>query len=178
MVVLRPPQGPNEPSTGNAAACHARCCWRCPVSPSGEDSHTGTSYGTCPADPVELSPQASPHRTCHKIGVTACSWRRPQRRPPGARPKSTMPSSASLIISGTPRPSARPHDRPQKSVSFWQVRPFGTGVPPVGDRDVPRQVVGRVLAVSKLGMVGSAIPRWTSTGRFQHSGRTWLNSSR
>ena len=45
----------------------------------------------------------------------------------------------------------------------------------------PRQVVGRVRAISKLGMVGSAMPRWTSRGRFQASascGRTVLNSLR
>lgn len=34
-------------------------------------------------------------------------------------------------------------------------------------RGVPRQVVGRDSSVSKLGMVGSARPRWTSSGRFQ-----------
>ncbi|RFA17692.1 hypothetical protein B7R23_16865 [Subtercola boreus] len=42
---------------------------------------------------------------------------------------------------------------------------------------VPRQVVGRVSSISKLGMVGSARPAWTSAGRFQaiaSCGRTWL----
>ena len=42
---------------------------------------------------------------------------------------------------------------------------------------VPRQVVGRVSSISKLGMVGLASPRWTSAGRFQaiaSCGRTWL----
>ena len=43
--------------------------------------------------------------------------------------------------------------------------------------DVPRQEVGRVSSISKLGMVGLASPRWTSAGRFQaiaSCGRTWL----
>ena len=42
---------------------------------------------------------------------------------------------------------------------------------------VPRQVVGRVSSVSKLGIVGLARPAWTSAGRFQRRaswGRTWL----
>jgi putative transposase len=42
---------------------------------------------------------------------------------------------------------------------------------------VPRQEVGRVSSISKLGMVGLASPRWTSAGRFQaiaSCGRTWL----
>ncbi|MBI5161408.1 MAG: nucleotidyltransferase domain-containing protein [Micrococcales bacterium] len=42
---------------------------------------------------------------------------------------------------------------------------------------VPRQVVGRISSCSKLGMVGSARPVWTSAGRFQaiaSCGRTWL----
>lgn len=33
--------------------------------------------------------------------------------------------------------------------------------------NVPRQVVGRISSVSKLGMAGSARPRCTSSGRFQ-----------
>ncbi|BDZ62691.1 GDP-mannose 4,6-dehydratase [Demequina sediminis] len=33
--------------------------------------------------------------------------------------------------------------------------------------NVPRQVVGRISSVSKVGMVGSASPWWTSAGRFQ-----------
>lgn len=32
---------------------------------------------------------------------------------------------------------------------------------------VPRQVVGRISSVSKVGVVGSARPRCTSSGRFQ-----------
>ena len=32
---------------------------------------------------------------------------------------------------------------------------------------VPRQVVGRISSVSNVGMVGSARPRCTSSGRFQ-----------
>ena len=46
---------------------------------------------------------------------------------------------------------------------------------------VPRQVVGRISSLSKLGMVGSARPRWTSRGRFQAIaswGRTSLYSVR
>ena len=46
---------------------------------------------------------------------------------------------------------------------------------------VPRQVVGRVSSLSKLGMVGSARPRCTSIGRFQaiaSCGRTVLYSVR
>ena len=35
------------------------------------------------------------------------------------------------------------------------------------DADVPRQVVGRISSVSKVGVVGSARPRCTSSGRFQ-----------
>lgn len=35
------------------------------------------------------------------------------------------------------------------------------------DGHVPRQVVGRISSLSKVGMVGSASPRCTSIGRFQ-----------
>jgi len=48
-------------------------------------------------------------------------------------------------------------------------------------RPVPRQVVGRDSSVSKVGMVGSARPRWTSSGRFQaiaSCGRSVLYSTR
>ncbi|MGF3054200.1 hypothetical protein ACQUSY_09625, partial [Microbacterium sp. YY-03] len=41
---------------------------------------------------------------------------------------------------------------------------------------VPRQVVGRNSSISKLGMVGLAVPAYTSAGRFQaiaSCGRTW-----
>ncbi len=34
-------------------------------------------------------------------------------------------------------------------------------------KDVPRQVVGRFSGSGKLGISGSAMPRWTSWGRFQ-----------
>jgi len=46
---------------------------------------------------------------------------------------------------------------------------------------VPRQVVGRISSISKLGMVGSARPMCTSIGRFQaiaSCGRTSLYSIR
>ena len=52
----------------------------------------------------------------------------------------------------------------------WRARPF-----------VPRQVVGRISSRSKLGMVGSARPRCTSSGRFQEiasCGRVSLYSIR
>ena len=48
-------------------------------------------------------------------------------------------------------------------------------------RLVPRQVVGRISSISKLGMVGSARPMCTSIGRFQaiaSCGRTSLYSIR
>lgn len=32
---------------------------------------------------------------------------------------------------------------------------------------VPRQIVGRISSLSKLGMVGSARPMWTPIDRFQ-----------
>ena len=47
--------------------------------------------------------------------------------------------------------------------------------------NVPRQESGRISARSKVGIVGSAKPRWTSSGRFQDSascGRIVLNSTR
>jgi transposase-like protein len=46
---------------------------------------------------------------------------------------------------------------------------------------VPRQAAGRFSASGKLGISGSARPRWTSLGRFQASaswGRTVLYSTR
>ncbi|MCI1642870.1 MAG: hypothetical protein LKI27_05115 [Actinomyces sp.] len=46
---------------------------------------------------------------------------------------------------------------------------------------VPRRVVGGVSSISKLGMVGSAWPRWASIGRFQaiaSCGRIVLSSMR
>ncbi|BDZ62366.1 hypothetical protein Lsed01_00971 [Demequina sediminis] len=39
--------------------------------------------------------------------------------------------------------------------------------PLVGIVGVPRQVVGRISSASKVGMVGSASPWWTSAGLFQ-----------
>ena len=60
--------------------------------------------------------------------------------------------------------SSRPHRHPYK-----------TPQPVV--KHVPRQVVGRNSSISKLGMVGLAVPAYTSAGRFQaiaSCGRTWL----
>ena len=64
--------------------------------------------------------------------------------------------------------------------SLWVVNLF-TELPMVIAGIVPCQVVGRVFGLGKLGMVGSARPRWTSRGRFQARcswGRTSLYSRR
>ena len=72
----------------------------------------------------------------------------------------------------------RPRPPPPVGISVMSPtqRAFGrsaVGLPPC----VARQVVGRKSSLSKLGMVGSARPVWTSAGRFQEIaswGRVWL----
>lgn len=89
------------------------------------------------------------------ISILGIQWY--QRAPQG----SNLPTiDVSLAVSGSTLGSFNP-----KVAQDW------TGIYD------PRQVLGRVSSVSKLGVRGLARPAWTSAGRFQAIaswGRTWL----
>ncbi|WP_082098963.1 helix-turn-helix domain-containing protein [Demequina iriomotensis] len=78
----------------------------------------------------------------------------------------TPPAASTIyrILRDADRVTPEPHKRPRTSWQRFQASaPNGCWQSDI----VPRQVVGRISSVSKVGMVGSASPRWTSAGLFQ-----------